>query len=360
MSIPNILTMLFVLNVIVIAHEFGHYFWARRFGAKVFEFSIGFGPALAKFVRNDIQYSIRAIPLGGFVKIAGMDMALEGQQEGETPVAYEESFAGLSLLKKIIVIIAGSVNNLILGVLILIAVAAFVGLPYEATTDRAIIQIVLPKGPAYEAGLSPGDEIMAIDQKQIANWGEMVDIIHKSPNKSLLFTIRRGDRTFSRTIKPIYNSQAKVGLIGVHGTYNVKRQPMGQAIVFGFQRSWELLYGNTVGLMQIAIGKEKASFMGPIGMVGFVGQARESGMDYFLQTCAMISLFLGFFNLLPIPLPLLDGGWVVILLLERLRRKEFSPEQKSIAQMVGLGLILLLFVFVTYSDIGSEVRRLFH
>ncbi|HPT67938.1 MAG TPA: M50 family metallopeptidase [Bacillota bacterium] len=360
MNLANAITLLVVLNIIVIAHEFGHFFWARRFGTKVHEFSVGFGPLLSKHVRDGIQYSLRAVPLGGFVKISGMDIALEGQEDEEAAVAPEERFSALPLLKKIIVIIAGSVNNLAIGVILLIIVAAFVGIPYEAEMDRAIAHIVLPKSPAYEAGLSPGDQILAIDGKTIKNWDEMVGIIYKSPNKPLVFTISRKGRVFTRRITPIYDPKAKIGLIGIHAPYKTKRLPLGEAFVFGFQRSWELLYGNTVALLRIITGKERANLMGPFGMIGYVGQARETGPDYFLQVCATISLFLGFFNLLPIPLPLLDGGWVVIFLLERLRRKEFSPEQKSIAQMVGLGLLLLLFIFVTYSDIGSDVQRLFH
>ena len=169
-------------------------------------------------------------------------------------------------------------------------------------------------------------------------------IIYKS--NSLVFTISRKGRVFTRGLHPSMIPRRR---------WTSDYCP-NQALPLGRSSSastvLELLYGNTVALLRIITGKERANLMGPFGMIGYVGQARETGPDYFLQVCATISLFLGFFNLLPIPLPLLDGGWVVIFLLERLRRKEFSPEQKSIAQMVGLGLLLLLLSCDLF-DIGS-------
>jgi regulator of sigma E protease len=349
---------LLILNFIVVIHELGHFLVARHYGVRTPEFSVGFGPLLAKFVHKDVQYSLRAVPLGGFVKISGMAIALEGEETDEDKdVPVQERFSFLSLGKKIAVIVAGPMNNLILSFLSLILIAVFLGVPTDVKSDRAIIGAVTPKTPAYEAGLSRGDEIIAIDDQSVDNWGDLVRIIHRSPNQPLDFTIRRQDQTFHRTIKPFLDPNHKIGLIGIEAPLVYEKLPFKQAVVEGLKQSIYSVVALSEAIGRMIVGKERITGIGPVGMVSMVHQAATSDLYRFWFMFAMFNLFLGFFNLLLIPLPLLDGGWVIIMLLERLRKKEFTANQKAIAQMVGMGLMLLLFVLITYGDISSLIKR---
>src|SRR5690554_1900156 len=161
----------------------------------------------------------------------------------------------------------------------------------------------------------------------------------------------------SREITPFYDPSGGVGRIGIMQAYTVKRLPLHKAVPYGFASTWYGMRAVVISSYRIITGRERAGVFGPIGMVGFVDQARhQSGLLLVMMTS--INLFLALFNLLPLPLPLLDGGWIVILILERLRGKEFSPEQKGAAQMVGLLLMMVLFIMITFGDVGSIIRRL--
>lgn len=354
-SFSSVIYTVLIISLLVVVHELGHFLMARFFNVTAHEFSVGFGPLLFQRKWRKVKYSLRAIPLGGYCKIAGMDIALEGEK-GEKPNPGERAFYELPLFKKILIILAGPLNNLLLALLIFILVAGVVGLP-DRPEERSIVGFVEPKTPAYEAGLSAGDEIVEINGQAIQRWEEVVETIHDSPLQPLEFTIKRGEEYMSREITPFYDPSGGVGRIGIMQAYTVKRLPLHKAIPYGFSSTWYGVKGIVVALYRVIIGQERAGFIGPIGMVGFVDQARhQTGLLLFMMTS--INLFLALFNLLPIPLPLLDGGWIVILILERLRGKEFSPEQKGAAQMVGLLLMLFLFIMITFGDVGSIIRRL--
>ncbi|HEX2952956.1 MAG TPA: M50 family metallopeptidase [Bacillota bacterium] len=354
---------LLILNILVVVHEFGHFWVARRCGVRTPEFSVGFGPLLWKTVKNGVQYSIRAVPLGGFVKIEGMDIALEGDGKGgETTenLPPNETFAALPLWKKLAIIIAGPFNNLILAFLSLILITVCIGIPYRYVDNRAKIGGVEFKSPAYESGLKTGDVVVAINRKHVKTWEDLARIVNASPKKSLLFTVQRNGQSFDLSIKPFYDPHYKIGRIGISPPLLFKRIPLKEAIVKGSQYGVDSFREVIYALGRLIVGKERATGVGPIGMVGMMKQAAESSLFQFFFIFPMLNLFLGIFNLLPIPLPLLDGGWVSILILEKLRRKEFSAEQKAMAQMIGMGLMIFLFVLITYGDIASQIKYSLH
>jgi regulator of sigma E protease len=355
LSLATLPVFIVLIGLLVLVHELGHFFFARLFGVTVYEFSIGFGPVLTQKKRNDILYSLRAVPLGGFVKIAGMDIALEGETE-KKPGEYV--FGELPLWKKTLVILAGPLNNLILAMLTFIFIAAALGLPFQLQSDRALIGFVEPKSPAYEAGLSPGDEIIEINGETINRWEQITGIIHNSPRKKLTVKIKRDEAVFTREIIPIFDPALDAGRIGILPAYVVKKLPVLEAIRYGVSVTGYQIVAIPVSLFNMLRGKERAQFLGPIGMVGVIDQALKSGLYLFFSLVASFNLFLGIFNLLPIPLPLLDGGWIVIIIVERLRGKEFTPEQKATAQMIGLLLVMAFYLSVIFGDITSILRRL--
>ncbi len=355
MGLLSILITLILLNVVVIVHEFGHYLTARLFGVRVLEFSIGFGPVLAKAVHKGIQYSIRAVPVGGFVKMAGMEMALEGEPAPEA-MNDRGSLRKQPLWKRITIILAGPVNNLILAGIVLGLTLAFIGDPVDSD-KRPIIGYVTSKTPAYEAGLTAGDRIKSIGGQKIDTWNQMAGAIAKSKGRPLEIVFERRGRILRRTAKPMLDPSTNTYKLMISPVYIYKRQPLGQSIRIGFQRAYQFTGGIIYYLARAIRGKEKVGLMGPVGMVGEVNVSIQSGPWWVAMLLAQLNLFLFLFNLLPIPLPLLDGGWVVIYLIEAVRRKEFTDEQKAAAQFFGLLVIVALFLFVTYGDIMTRLRR---
>ncbi len=349
---------LLLLSFLVVVHEFGHFITARMFGVKVYEFAVGFGPLIGKFNWKGVQYSFRWILLGGFCKIAGMDMALEGDPEAE-PVKPEESFNYLSLWKKTTVIAAGPTFNLILAMLLIFLMAAFVGLPSSIKSPAPIIEQATPGSPAFEAGLKPGDKIVAIDENPVKEWQDIPKLVAKSEGRTLKITLERQNQVIEKKITPFYNPIEKRYLIGISPVPNYERTSIGKAAKIAVVYTWDFIGQFFKSFGQIISLAFKGGVMGPIGMVTVIEQSSGLPLYHTFFLLIQISLFLFIFNMLPIPLPLLDGGWIVILLLEKLFRKEFSAEQKAAAQMVGLMAMLVLGVLVTYNDILRFIKMYF-
>ena len=235
-SFSSLLYTILIIGLLVIVHELGHFLMARLFKVTTHEFSVGFGPLLFQRKWGNVKYSLRAVPLGGYCKIAGMDIALEGES-GEKPNPGEFAFYELPLYKKILIILAGPVSNILLALVTFIFVAAVVGLP-DRPEERPIIGFVEPKTPAFEAGLSSGDEIVEINGQPIQKWEEVVAIIHRSPLQPLEFRVKRGEEYFSREITPFYDPAGGVGRIGIMQAYTVKRLPLSKTVPYGFASNW--------------------------------------------------------------------------------------------------------------------------
>lgn len=351
----EIIRTLLILSLLVIVHELGHYLVARLFGVRVLEFSVGFGPLLAKTVRREIQYSLRAVPLGGFVKLAGMDTALEGEADHEAEIG-PGSIRHQPAWKKSLIVLAGPVNNLIMAAVTFFIMFAAIGVPRDVDA-RSIIGNVEPKAPAYEAGISAGDRVVAVDGQPIHLWSELSTAIRASQGKPVILRVERAGRIMTRTVKPLYDPGYEVYVIGVIQRPVFQRLGLGDSLLFALRS----VYGVSVDIVRMIgltiKGKARISLSGPVGAIGAVEQSRRAGPWWLLFLLASINLFLGLFNMLPIPLPILDGGWVVIFLLEAIRRREFTDNQKAAAQVFGLVVLFAFFLFVTYGDVVTEIRR---
>jgi regulator of sigma E protease len=347
-----------LLSVMVVVHEYGHFRLARAFGVTVHEFSIGFGPLIGKFNWKGVVYSIRWVLLGGFVRIAGMDISLEGGED-ETPVKPEQSFQYLALWKKVCVIAAGPFFNLILAVVLVFVTAAFVGLPSSLRNEAPIVEQAIPGTPAFEAGLRPGDRILIINQKPVKEWKDISALIKESGSKTIEIKISRQGETLIKKITPSYSPVDKRYTIGITGVPNFQKTSIPEAAKIAVNFPWNFTQAVYKSFAMMFRGEIKGGFMGPIGMVSVIEQNSKLPLYYNLFLAIQISMFLCIFNMLPIPLPLLDGGWIVILLLERLLHREFSAEQKAAAQMVGLMAMVVLGILVTYGDFMRMFKRFF-
>lgn len=333
-----------LVGVIVCVHELGHFLAAKRAGVKVYEFAIGFGKAIVQRKWGETVYSIRLIPLGGFVKMAGMDAAVDPSEEVDE--GSERSFSQKSVGQRMGIIAAGPAMNLLLAVVLFSVFHAFVSLPLT-------IGGLVEGSPAQRAGLLPGDVLITADGQEVVNAPQFIEFIQRHAGSPVELVVERDGVRHAVTVQPERDESGRV-MIGVMLQGGKETYPFGQALVMGVQDTW----GSAVGLLrwigQVITGQTPAhevreNLAGPIGIAILVGESAQRGIGYLVLLAAMINVTLGLLNLLPIPV--LDGGWLLFLGIEALRGKPLKPEHQGLAQFIGLTLILLLTLFATYSDL---------
>lgn len=327
-----ILTAVLVFSVVILVHELGHFLVARAVGVAVEEFSIGFGPRLIS-VGKETKYSVRLIPMGGFVRMLG-----ETEEEKEEDPA---SFQNKTPWQRMAIILAGPLMNFLLAVVIFVVIFGAVGV--KATT---ILKEVTPGSPAAIAGMQAGDEIVAIEEQEIKTWEDVQKSVQEAPPGPLTFTVRRGDRLLSFAVTPRMEQETlKVGIVS-----KTKRLSILASIGEGIKETWRMTGAVLGSLKGIITGKiPVGELTGPIGIVHFVGEASQAGFFTVLNLAALISVNLGLFNLLPIPA--LDGSKVVILGIEAFSKKRLAPEKEGIIHLVGFALLIVLMLFIMYKDV---------
>ena len=328
-----------LFGALVLFHEFGHFSAAKLAGVRVFEFALGFGPALAQRKRGDTLYTVRTVPLGGFVKIAGMDSAPE-ECEDEVPV--KETFEHKPLWQRLAFVTAGPIMNFILAFILLVTYHMVVTIP-------PTIQEVEIGSPAALAGLQPGDQIIKIDAQPTPSTEQVVKLVQPKSGVPLSVEVLRGNDTIHFAVTPRFDQEQRAGMLGVT-IFDQQRQPLLTSLRLGALQT----YGWTVSIfrsvMRMLTGKRKAELSGPVGIFMVTGSAIQEGLGSLLRLAILLNINLGLFNLFPIPL--LDGFWIFLLLFESLRGKPLRPEQRGMAQFVGFALLLLLLVYATYQDLA--------
>lgn len=355
--------MVLTLSILVVVHEFGHFSLARLFGVTVHEFSVGFGPLIGKFTKNGIQYSIRWMLLGGFVKIAGLDISLEGEAEPAAEAEKVVPFHSVSYWKRVLIIAAGPAFNVIFAVILAFVMAAFIGLPNKMKNDAPVVMLASPGSPAFEVGIRPGDRILALNDQPIHKWMDIPVAVQKFGKGKIKVEIQRKQERISKYITPLYNKFEKRYMLGIEGVSLLKTMPLKDAAQYALSIPWTFSKAIVGSIKMVVMREVKGSFMGPVGMTVVMEQYSHLPLNQILFQLTFlaiqINMFLFLFNMLPLPLPLLDGGWIVIMTLEKLMRREFTVEQKAAAQMVGMVGILGLGAFIFYSDVIMTIKRFF-
>jgi regulator of sigma E protease len=376
----SIVIFIIILLVLVLVHEFGHFFTAKRFGIRVDEFGFGFPPKLFSFKRGETEYSFNLLPLGGFVKIFGesvdeTDMVEVGFLEKEkTPEEIElakRSLANKPKWKQAIVLFAGIFANFLLAWL-LFSFGFMSGLPTSVGSEIAgtklsnvhlVVVSVLAKSPAELAGLKIGDKIMNI--KSGDNFTTYI-----SPETIKSFVVGSGgkeiDIGYTRgqnpeialaKITPTLNTtdnQLEIGIsMDMIGTAKL---PFFTALWQGARLDWSMTQSTVVGLFMLVKesiqgkgGLALQSVTGPVGMVGIVSEAYQFGFVYLLSFTALISINLAIINLLPFPA--LDGGRILFLIIEKIKGSRINPKVANTVNMVGFYLLIALMLFITYHDV---------
>lgn len=348
-SLQSILAFIFVLGILVFFHELGHFLMARRKGVKVLKFSLGFGPKLIGRRIGETEYLISSVPLGGYVKLLGEDPT-----EEMTPEDSLRSFSNQTVGKRMAIVLAGPIFNLILAALIFV-ILFMVGIPLLTTE----IGNVLEDSPALKAGVLPGDKIVAINGKEISLWDEMKDLIEKNKENAMTFTIQRGDKRLDLEIMPIVvdeenplKEKVRVGRIGVRpkGSFVIKRYNPVSALILGIERTWDITALTVVGIIKIFQREIPADTIGgPLLILQMAGQQASEGFVNIMLFIAILSINLGVINLFPIPI--LDGGHILFFLIEAVMRRPISLRKREIAQQIGLFLLISLMLFAFYNDI---------
>jgi regulator of sigma E protease len=425
--VTTILAFLFVLGVLIFVHELGHFLAARRVGVRVLTFSLGFGPKLLKFKRGDTEYCISAVPLGGYVKMAG-DSA-EDERAG-----LPDEFLSKSKWERFQILIMGPVMNIVLAIVVLAVVLAQ-GAEVPVFEDQApVVGKVNPGSPSALAGLQRGDRLLTIGGDAVPSWKDAYLAIATRANRDVAITADRGGQPVSFTVRPKAEGRYEIGDIGVlpdvnpsvrsvvagdpadraglkagdtvlavNGDRMVRAQDLSEAISGQAGRSIDLLIRRqgaeqhiTVvpeqrgdrGIIGIGISEETRSFkpgpvdalrmsvvqnwsssglifsmltglvtgetsvrqlQGPVGIAQLSGESAQAGWVALLALMAVLSLNLGILNLMPIPV--LDGGHILIMALEGVARRDFSMQVKEKMLLAGFVAIMMLMVTVIYNDL---------
>ena len=315
MTFVRIIEALLLLSVLVMIHELGHYTAGRLLGFTILEYAIGMGPKVVGFKKNGIEYNLRALPLGGMCRFYGED-------DG---VSDERCFNAQKAWKRFIVILSGPLMNFVLAFVLAMILLLGWGVADET---KVVVQSVTENGPAA---------VRAAD----ADHMEVV-VLRDGAEKTLIFT-------------GLYNAEKGVNFMDTTIANGRKKVGVEFAVRESVAYCWEM-----AGLVFKSLGMlftREASIQdmaGPVGIVQLLGQAAESGWYTVLNLCTLLSVNLGVFNLFPIPA--LDGGRLLFILIEWLRGKPVPPEKEGLVHLIGLGLLLILVVVVTFNDVLRLIR----
>ncbi|MEJ2724827.1 MAG: RIP metalloprotease RseP [Deltaproteobacteria bacterium] len=341
-----------VLGVLIFFHELGHFLVAKQFGVKVLRFSLGFGYKLVGKRIGETEYLVSTIPLGGYVKMLGEN---EDDAEPIPPHEAVRAFSNQHVLKRIAIVVAGPVFNLIL------ALVLFCGLYIISGTQVMTAEIgqVRQGSPADEAGLEKGDVIVAVEGEPVRGWSDIKALVQDRAGMTLIMTVDRHGEFLSKKVVPeeaveknIFGEEAKTALIGIVAAGKYEKVELGpwEGVKEAFRKTWEVIRLTCltiVKLIQRVIPIKTVG--GPLLIGQMTGQLAKESFLYLIPFMAVISINLGILNLLPVPI--LDGGVILFLLLELVTGRPISIKKRDLAQKVGLFVLILLMAVVFYNDV---------
>lgn len=333
----TILATIFVFSVIVFVHELGHFATAKWAGMQVDEFAIGFGPKIYSTRRGDTEYSLRAIPLGGFNRIAGMT---------EAEPLNEKSFLSKPVKSRLVVIAAGGIMNFVLAIVIFWGLFFAVGT--VTVSPEPVIGGTVADSPAAQAGLQSGDRIVRIGHTDIQKWTDITTAVAPYSGNVVTVEIQRDGETKDLDMVPEIDSTSKKPMLGVMPYSTRQSHGFFESAWLGLKRTGEICYLMIVGLYEMVTGEQAAEVAGPIGVAQLAGQVASAGFANLLMFTALLSINLGILNLLPVPL--LDGGYIILLIIEGITRRRMPEKALFYIQTVGMVLLGSLFLFAMFQD----------
>ena len=377
-----------VIGVLIFVHELGHYLAARSVGVRVERFSVGFPPRLFTFTSEDqgwliqmyffyrsaggkwewqavwkkklsvsgktgtgTEYCVALIPLGGYVKMAGII-----DESMDTTITHSpDEFMSKSFLSQVFVMSAGVIMNVLLAFFIFSGLSYHFGSPVE--NPLPVVSKLVDEMPAKEAGILPGDKIISVNGEPVHNWNDMVLHIHSIPEKPIILRIERNGEyitkqfTTSFKLNQTQTGVDTIGFIGIAQEIQYVDVDLFQACVSGFNSTMAGFGIMVMSIKMLVTGEASLKELGgPIMIAQLAGETARAGIPSFLSFMALISINLAFINILPIPG--LDGGHIFISIIQVIIRKPLSVKTRMIFQQIGMALLLLLMITVLYNDIG--------
>lgn len=349
----TIVAILIVIGGVVMAHELGHFVFAKLTGMRVEAFSIGFPPKIISKKIGETDYRLSAIPLGGYVKVSGVideSMDTEGAESNEP-----WTFAAKNTWQKLLFISGGVIFNIIFAIVIFSGLTKHAGI-YEPN-NQPVVESVVPGFPADSLGIRAGARILAINGTSVDSWNSMTELIHSHPHDSLTVRWQSAGTIQEKKLKPFTNKVLKgsklveVGLIGVSPAMNHRPAKFFESIGSGAKNTWYWFKITVISLKMLITGEESLKNIGgPIFIAKLAGESAKSGFGSILGLMAIISVNLALINILPVPA--FDGGHIIIILIEAIKRRPLSLNAKVRIQQIGLAIIVLLTVMVLFNDIS--------
>ena len=340
--LTSIVAFIGILAVLIFAHELGHFVTAKASGVLVKEFGIGFPPRLLSVKRGETIYSLNAIPLGGFTKMAG-------EEDPET----SRSLAGKPIRTRLLVLSAGSLMNIILP-LLLFSIAFMV--PHNVVEGQVMITDIAPNSPAATAGIESGDTLLSINGKPIRNIGDLHRYIQLNLGKETAILVQHSDSaTEEIRVIPRWQPPQGQGAVGI--TVNIsnptivrQQEPPWRAAPLAASACIETFVLFKNGILSMIIGAVPVEVTGPVGIAQITGVVARAGFSPLMEFAAFLSINLAVINIFP--LPGLDGGRIAFVLLEKVRRgKRVSPKTEGLIHFIGFAALMGVIMVITYHDI---------
>jgi regulator of sigma E protease len=346
----DIFAFVIVLGILVFFHEFGHFIMARLFGVGVEKFSLGFGPRLFGKKVGITDYRVSAVPLGGYVKMVG-----EEPDSDVAPADIPVSFTHKHVFKRMIIVAAGPLFNLILAIMIFFVIFLISG----TFILKPVVGTVEQSSPAAKAGIVKGDLIESIDGTPITNWEEMAEIISGCNGKRLSVSVIRNGAILKLDILPelkmaknIFGEDIKryaMGIASAGDVYSKELNPF-EALYESMRQTYKITYLTVVSIVKLIQGTLSAKTLGgPIMIAEMAGQQAREGIANLAFFIALLSINLAVLNFLPIPV--LDGGHLLFFFIEAVIGKPVNTKMREIAQQVGIFVLIVLMIYVFYNDI---------
>ncbi|MBI4297652.1 MAG: site-2 protease family protein [Chloroflexi bacterium] len=344
----GLLVFILILAVVIVTHELGHFYTARRVGVRVLEFGLGYPPRLWSIIRGETRYSLNLLPLGGFVK-------LEGEEDPSDPA----SLAAKRMPARLLVLASGALMNALLPVL-LFTLAVLIPQKVLVGGEGLQVSSVAAGSPAQVAGLQTGDTILAVDGRAVSAPEELQKAVEARLGQELALLLERPSvgqveaRLIPRAQPPPGEGPLGISLDYARPIYETRSYPPWEAVPNGIAATGRLVSAMFAGVGDMIGGREPATVVGVIGMAQATTEVARGGIHDILVWASIISLSLAIINLLPIPA--LDGGRIALLGLEAVRRKRLSPRSERLIHLIGFAVLLSFMFVVSYLDIARLAR----
>ncbi len=345
MWLITLLVLIIILGIIILVHEFGHFIWAKKFGVFIYEFSLGMGPIVHTHKGKDgINYNIRAFPIGGFVSMAGEVY----EDDEKTPK--EKFMCNKPWIQRLIVLIAGVVNNFILAIVILFFMGLFMG----ATTTKPIVGTILENSAMEKAGIEVGDEIVEVNGIKASSWDKLqIALYRKNKKEAYDFKVKKADgsqKMYQVVPNKVKSEDGNETIQFGFGVDTTKQYGVLNSIQYAFCKFESIISSMLLTITSLFTGKISLNALsGPVGIYGVVGDSIGLGFSQLIYIIAFLSINVGFINILPFPA--FDGGRIFFMIIEKIKRSPVNAKIENVFHTIGFVLLMILMLYITLQDI---------